>query len=399
MSNKEYIDLFFSRAYENDINRLMLDDKCYIIPRERLVMYAKQIINTPYQDFIDYIKDRLPSGNIESKDVTQCSAFSACEIEMCRAMLIDNNPGLLFVEIGKRFPQYVTQFNDGAFRKYGENQVKTASQLGLTFEYYGYWYLSSLGYIYESLSIRERIALLARTILRNPLYHRLVVDVLYKDIDVKDYMGTLGDSTKMRRERSVLTLLQICIAECRTYNIKVHQVAGLSSVATSMHYSLNQPDKELALVAENESKENSIDQVQLEKYIEQFKTLKVAQVGGKKAPYKAAALCAIIEYVEEGIIINNSFRLPDGLDSWYRKILQDNRKSISMPLAHMDSEPFWETTSLQGNMARLDTAPFYKLQQVIEHVKIDKELFLLMKNKDTAQALKDTLHKIYLQGL
>lgn len=224
MTDSEYIVYFFSKSYEKTLDKLIRDDRDYIIPFEQLKKYVMKVISISYRDFIDYIRNNQFATNIETSDITQSSSFSACEIEMCNALLWADNRGFNFLEIGKLFPQYVSHPNDTAYRKYGENQIRTSSHLGLVYEYYKYWYLSCLGYIYPSLKYDERMKLLARTVLRMPLYQDLVLSLLSDDVSLTDYMKTMAPSTQGRRAGSIIRLLDICLNECRSEGIRYHDL-------------------------------------------------------------------------------------------------------------------------------------------------------------------------------
>ncbi len=224
MIDSEYIELFFSKTYEKTQDKHIRDDRDYIIPYDQLAKYVTKVISISYNEFIEYIRNNQSSTNIESSDITQSSSFSACEIEMCNALLWADNRGLNFLEVGKLFPQYVSHPNDTAYRKYGENQIRTSSHLGLVYEYYKYWYLSCLGYIYPSLMEDERMKLLARTILRMPLYQDLVLKLISGDVFLSDYMRTMAPSTQGRRAGSIMRLLDICLNECRAEGIKYHDL-------------------------------------------------------------------------------------------------------------------------------------------------------------------------------
>ena len=224
MSNSEYIDLFFSKSYENTLDKLIRDDRDYVIPFEQLRNYVMKVISISYSEFLNYIRNHKLSVNIEKCDITQSSSFSACEIEMCNALLWADNCGLNFLEIGKLFPQYVSHPNDTAYRKYGENQIKTSSHLGLVYEYYKYWYLSCLGYLYPSLKEDERMKLLARTVLRIPLYQDMLLRLLKGDVFLTEYMQQLAPSTKGRRAGSIMRLLELCLGECRREGLRYHDL-------------------------------------------------------------------------------------------------------------------------------------------------------------------------------
>lgn len=224
MTDSEYIELFFSKTYEKTQDKRIRDDRDYTIPYEQLANYVTKVISISYNEFIEYIRNNQSSTNIESSDITQSSSFSACEIEMCNALLWADNRGLNFLEVGKLFPQYVSHPNDTAYRKYGENQIRTSSHLGLVYEYYKYWYLSCIGYIYPSLKEDDRRKLLARTILRMPLYQDLVLRLIRGNVFLADYMRTMAPSTQGRRAGSIMRLLDICLNECRSEGIKYHDL-------------------------------------------------------------------------------------------------------------------------------------------------------------------------------
>ena len=222
IGNAEYIRLFMTRSLEKDVDELMLADKNFIVPRKMVHEYVERAVSIPYVEYIDYIRNN--KGVVTDEQLTQCSAFDSCSSEMCKAMDWQGNPGLSFVGIGQLFPQKVRAKNEGAFRKYGENQVKTSTQLGLTFEYYGYWYLTCVGYIYNELEQHVRKSLLARTVLRIPLYQAILTELLEKDVDLKKYMGSLSDTTIGRRSGSILKMINLCLDECRKEGVSYHNL-------------------------------------------------------------------------------------------------------------------------------------------------------------------------------
>lgn len=222
MTHQESIDYFFSYAVEKTYNDAILSDKNYVIPYGELRYYIDSLLSVPYAEFLTYIQEHLSDLTISSKNITQCSSFSACEIEMCQALLNEETPGLVFTDIGRLFPEYVTSDNETSFRKFGENQIKTAAQLGLVFEYYDYWYLTCLGYIYPELSEEQRKSLLARTLLRDPLYAHITIDLTKGDVNLLSYMDSLpSKQTKLRRYGNVEMMENICLDECKKENIQV----------------------------------------------------------------------------------------------------------------------------------------------------------------------------------
>ena len=190
ISNSEYISLFMTRSLEKDVDELIIADKNFVVPKDKMHEYVERALSIPYCKYIEYIRNN--KGIVTDDQLTQSSAFDSCTSEMCKALDWQGNPGLGFVDIGKLFPQKVRVKNEGAFRKYGENQVKTSAQLGLTFEYYGSWFLTCVGYIYNELDTQQQKSLLARTILRVPLYQTILDEIQENDVDLTKYMIALS---------------------------------------------------------------------------------------------------------------------------------------------------------------------------------------------------------------
>ena len=223
MDNQKFLVTFFNKIYEDEVNTLILNDKDYIVPQNKVVAYIREAISIPYQEYLNYIAALKPA-QFGSNDITQCSNFESCEIDMCKGMLWANNPGMKFIEIGNLFPNNVKVKNKIALTKYGENQVKTSTQLGLTYKRHSYWYLSCLGYVYPDLDEDERKALLARTILRAPFYQCMMVDLMLHDTCPADYMNQLSISTQKRRESGVAKILHICLDACKKECVPIHQL-------------------------------------------------------------------------------------------------------------------------------------------------------------------------------
>ena len=234
MNNYDLIKFFFSQENEKMINEKILDDVDYIVPKDRILEYINKVIDIPYADFITYLKDSPSNHQIDSSHITQCSSFTACESYLCKALIEENNLGFDCAEIGILLSEFISSNKSSALRKYGENQIKTASQLGLVFEYYNHWYLSCLGYVYLDLNQERRTSLLARTLLRDPLYAQIVKDITQRDIHLKSYMGFLSISTINRRIPSVWKLLSICLSECDKYHILYDNILDVEGTCKSV---------------------------------------------------------------------------------------------------------------------------------------------------------------------
>lgn len=225
MKKEDVLSIFFSRSFEKQLNEKILDDIDYVVDVYGVLNYVANVIDVPYADFLRYITEHPFKAPLQSANITQSSCFAACETEMIDVFLSEDNKGLEFINIGRHFTKYVRSNKDAAFRKYGENQVKTAAQLGLAFEYFKHWYLNSVGYVYNELGKEDRMSLLARNILREPLYATMLSDIQYHDIDIVSYMDCLdSDETKARRYENVYFLLDICLNECKKEGIKTFKV-------------------------------------------------------------------------------------------------------------------------------------------------------------------------------
>lgn len=256
MNDYDLIKFFFSQENEKMINDKILDDVDYIVPKDRILEYINKVIDIPYADFIAYLKENPNTREINSSHITQCSSFTACEASLCEVLLSENNPGLEYAEIGILLSSYVSSNTSGALRKYGENQIKTAYQLGLAFEYYNHWYLSCLGYVYLDLDNEKRLNILARTLLRDPLYAKLIVDITQQDIYLKDYMNFLSVATINRRLPSVVKLLSICLSECDKYNIHHHNVLDIGckyKLESGLSYNDDEEENILDILSEDNS--------------------------------------------------------------------------------------------------------------------------------------------------
>ena len=224
MDSSELIELFYNRTYEKFVNKQILDDKNFIVPRQQLINYVHELVNIPFEDFIDYIKHNDIDRRLEHSDITQFSSFPTCELEMCKALQWTNNPGCKYIDIGRLFPNKLYSKKESAYWRFGEMHIKASTQLGLTFEYYNYWYLSCLGYIYPELEKSLRLQLLARTITRNRLYQQILIDIMEHDVNPEEYVNIFPNFNFKRCKRSVYYFLNICLDICRREGIRVHKI-------------------------------------------------------------------------------------------------------------------------------------------------------------------------------
>lgn len=424
MNNSDVLTLFFTRSYEKQLNEAILDDIDYDIDQYGLLNYVANVLAVPYSEYLAYIAENANEIEVESRHITQSSSFDACEREMIDVFLAEDNRGLSFVDIGKHFTQYIRSDKDGAFRKYGENQVKTAEQLGLVYEYFNRWYLNCTGYIYNELSIEDQHSLLARNLLRDPLYSKMMLDIQEGDIDLLSYMDCIdSDETKRRRYDSVKRLLLICLLECmkegvntfsiidkkkalketkRSTNIQRFNIERTEVNTSIIPYEYREEEVAVQVAADDSTAFYETPNDQYWKYKKQFLSLKCYQKDNKPAPYKALMLLSVINLITRGQIKDNCITANDELRTEYRylaSVMKYDRNLFNppfdTPFIHLSGEPFWHIKRA-GNFI-MQMLPLTKISQ-IERVILDDELFKLLKNNDTQKLLRIALIEKYLNG-
>ena len=158
---------------------------------------------------------------------------------------------------------------------------------------------------------------------------------------------------------------------------------------------------------------------ELKHYIDAFSHLHTAVVKGYKAPHKAVLLLAVIDMVEEGRIVCNHIRLSEELEErfgeiWSRYLGNSAvfTPDIAKPFFHMQYESFWwlverreEETVMaaegyeecrKGKKALPGGYSLKALRSAFEYAEIDRELFLLLRQKDARAMLRVVLINTYL---
>ena len=154
---------------------------------------------------------------IKSSDVFQFSNFDDATKFFCEKMEAIDNPGLSHLEVGKLLLDDGKERTDAAYIKYGENHSKLAKELGLGFEVCNTYYLSGIGYIYNELSDKSQKALLDRLILRSTLIKRMLQACENGNVDLRQFLYMLADSTYVRRKSNIKRVLT-CLSESDEYD-------------------------------------------------------------------------------------------------------------------------------------------------------------------------------------
>lgn len=217
MTSKEWIELFFSKAFEKQINDLILEDIDYEIPRESILNYVHHVIEVPYKDYLDYVSN-LELVPYDKFDIPYFDKYRYCESVLINYLISQDNIGFTEEEIGK----YLADREWGIRRSttfYGSIHLYSAKMLGIVYEYYNHWYLNCIGYVYETLSNSQRTSLLARTLLRSPFFRNLFHSLKTLIIYLENYMNMFSDRFVKMHLKSIMYFSEICVKEAHTCNI------------------------------------------------------------------------------------------------------------------------------------------------------------------------------------
>lgn len=216
----DFFDTFFSKRYENELSMKMLE-LGFVFPEEEVLSYIQQIVEMPYKEYLYFVRDNVMLSRITTQNIPQFSSIEDGTSRLCEKMKALGDTGFTMKFIGKVLLDDGKERKDCALSKYGENHLKFARLLGLTHEYYGPWYLTPLGYCFSQLKEETKSALLARTVLRDPLFYKMISDSSNGVVNITSYLDILSLSTKKRRMPNVLSLLRLIQNQCRKENIKI----------------------------------------------------------------------------------------------------------------------------------------------------------------------------------
>lgn len=219
MTSQEWIELFFSKAFENQINDLILEDIDYEIPRESIHNYVLHVIDVPYEDYLDYVSN-LELKIYDKFDIPYFEQFAYCESDLIEYIISQDNNGCTEEEIGKYLARRARRIA-GSTSYFGSRHLYSAKIMGLVYEYYNHWYINCLGYVYGSLNNKQRFSLLARTILRSPFYMTLFYNIKTHAIYIENYMKMFTDRFVKIHLKSILFFSDICVKEAQESNIKL----------------------------------------------------------------------------------------------------------------------------------------------------------------------------------
>ena len=215
---------FYSRKFETESTKILLETPS-LFSAEAMESYVYKLMQYRLDEYIQYLHSNPNKSEITSKDITQLSSIEDCTTNMCRVMLSHVNCGLSFPEIASGLHVDDNYKNNlVALMKYGENQVKTASQLGLCVFWNELWYLSSVGYIFLNLPENVQNKYLSINLLRDPFYSKVIESLCQKDTCLRDFMGILSESTQKRRASSCNRVMAFFYRQCKEEDVKIYNL-------------------------------------------------------------------------------------------------------------------------------------------------------------------------------
>ena len=256
---------FFDGIYEAAINEEMLNYD-YTFPTEEVDNYVLSIISTPYKNFLDYVHEHIcPKRFNNPSQVPQTSSYDLSTYGVCKILNAINDPGVTYIDLGRflyptdkkntkysdienlqdskihdfaiangaKGPPAAKQYlcldgkirNKGAITKIAENQLKGASFHSLVYELGDQWFLSCLGKVYSTLDEEFQHYLSARTLLRTPLYWKVISEAVDHDVDIMPYIRSVcKGSTIERRRSSCVHSFDMCAKQVQIEHCALHKI-------------------------------------------------------------------------------------------------------------------------------------------------------------------------------
>lgn len=211
---------FFSQEFERSANKSF--------NFEAVKQYINDVCAISYGTYIDYVIANPINERILTTHLTQSSSFESCTKKVCEGFEAASYRGLSFTDAGFFIHNDNVERTRNTLNRYGRDQVLTAKQFGLTFcDLKGCWHLSCIGRLFLSLSEDKQQAIMARCLLRDPLYSKIVAEVVEHDVYLSDYaeMFLESDNTMKRRLSSMMMVASVISAEAtKECNNKLHNI-------------------------------------------------------------------------------------------------------------------------------------------------------------------------------
>ena len=199
---------FFSKERDKELNS-QIDNSREGFDFTSTRLYIDELLSTPYDVFLEYIKNKDDLPFVLSSDIPQFSSVGSATTRLCTLLASQPHNGFNFEEIGRLLQPGRTE-SIGANRKYGENHIKTAELLGLAFSIDKKYYLSAIGHVFPTLPIIQQDQLLSRMVLRSPLVFNILHKILNgEQVEIADEISFLSESTVKRRKNNVLIICNL----------------------------------------------------------------------------------------------------------------------------------------------------------------------------------------------
>lgn len=147
----------------------------------------------------------------------------------------------------------------------------------------------------------------------------------------------------------------------------------------------------------------------LEKYIRHFAQLRRSpgqawsEATRKRAPHKPLLLMALMDLIARGDITSSFIDVTGDLVElnelfsgyWHKVVPLTQTSSIAFPFFHLKNEPFWELLAVPGKepelVAMKNIGSVSQLRAVVLGAKMDDDLFLLLQQPESRNALRQVL--------
>lgn len=228
MTNNEWIELFFSKSYENQINDLILEDWDYEIPRNSLLNYIHNIIDIPYSEFLEYKGQEFFNEKVSRRGIPMVDILSNKE-QIIKIFLDENNRGLLPDDL-LLYKEHSLILENSSNKEDIFQILHAGEALGVVYCYFKSWYLNCLCYVFDELTPTQKNSLFARLLLRNPFFYwifsskqkRYLIEY-YDEIGVtptrKQYDAVCKCFT-LCKEQAIAGGFPISISDIRIYLVK-----------------------------------------------------------------------------------------------------------------------------------------------------------------------------------
>lgn len=144
-------------------------------------------------------------------------------------------------------------------------------------------------------------------------------------------------------------------------------------------------------------------------YKQLFSSLNTNKRLGHAAPHKPVLLLSVIDRIDDGVIVSNKIELNSLLidtfkQNWHRYVGNEIlfKADITKPFWHLQNEPFWKLHLYSDGREILShkANPYSValLQQAIDYVSLDDELYELLQDADVRAQLRVLLITNYLNS-